>query len=81
MFIAIVMVTALSFAMFGIEMYKFSFLDMTDLAALDPDTDYSLLSFIDIFINTCSLAFLADSTSVNSFKQIIALLNHSDIDN
>lgn len=81
MFIAIVMVTALSFAMYGIELYKYSYLNMAELESLDPGTDYSLLTFVDIFIKTCSLAFLANSSTIDSFKNITALLNHSDIDN
>jgi len=39
MFIALVMVIALTMAMYGIELFKYSLIDMSDLIAIDPDTD------------------------------------------
>jgi len=39
MFIALVMVSALTMAMYGIELFKYSLIDMSDLTALDPETD------------------------------------------
>lgn len=64
MFIALVMVVALTMSMFGIELFKASLLNISDLTALDPDTDYDFMPMVDILINTISLAFLADNSNI-----------------
>jgi hypothetical protein len=48
---------------------------------LDPTGDYELLPIVDILINTISLAFLADNSTMESYKNITALLKHDNIDN
>lgn len=80
MFIALVMVVALTMSMFGIELFKASLLNISDLTALDPDTDYDFMPMVDIFINTISLAFLADNSNIEGYKHIIGLLKHDNID-
>eukprot|EP00801_Mesodinium_rubrum_P000195 Mrub_00195.p1 GENE.Mrub_00195~~Mrub_00195.p1 ORF type:complete len:1363 (-),score=154.37 Mrub_00195:189-3848(-) len=80
MFIALVMVIALTMAMFGIELFKASLLNMTELQTLDPDSDYDFMPLVDILINTISLAFLADNSNIEGYKNIIGLLKHDNID-
>jgi len=80
MFIASVMVVALTFSMYGIELFKRSLLDHDLLAQIDPSIDeYS--EFIDIFINTISLAFLARNDTIVSYLDLLHLLNNENIDN
>jgi len=80
MFIALVMVIALTMAMYGIELFKYSLIDMSDLIAIDADTDWELVPFVDILINTISMAFMGETATIESYKSIIALLKHDDID-
>jgi len=80
MFIALVMIIALTCAMYGIELFKYSLLDLDELSKLSPDTDFEFLPFVDIMINTISLAFLADNSTIESYKKITGLLSNSKID-
>lgn len=41
-------------------------IDFDQLASLDPSNDYELLPLVDILINTMSLAFLADNSTLES---------------
>lgn len=79
MLIALVMIIALTCAMYGIELFKESLLDVEELHKLSPDTDFEFLGFVDILINTISLAFLADNSTIEAYKKITALLSHSNI--
>lgn len=64
MFIAVVMLIALTSALYGIELFKYSLINTDLLNQMDPDYELELLPFIDIIINTISLAFLADNSTV-----------------
>lgn len=81
MFIALVMVIALTSAMYGIELFKVSMLDYNQIALLDSDGEHPVLPLVDLLINTISLAFLADNSTFESYKNITALLKHDNIDN
>lgn len=80
-FIAMVLVIALSSAMLGIELFKDALINYDEIRILNPDFDKVSYTWYDILINSISLAFLADNTVIEEFTTLTDFLKYDDIEN
>lgn len=66
-----VMIIALSSAILGIELFKESLINNDLIRQLNPEFEAVHYTWLDILINSISLAFLADNSTIMEYTSFL----------
>jgi len=60
-------------------LFKYALIDFDQVEALNPEANTGIMPFLDIFLDTISLAFLADGNSIENLNNLLDLLDNENI--